>query len=473
MRSLFLRIFLAFWAAMLLVLLSTAAIAWYRLAQYQTVDMDQLAAEAAARLEKEGVPGLRKWIAESERKYDGRSVYIVDYTGVDILQRELSSRLQGYVHRLERAGLLTKGVPRDLEPNPLLLTPQFMDRDNTVYTVMVEAPGWPLSVLRSSDVRLLLLAFALVISGLVCWSLARYVSKPVERLQSSARSLAAGNLEARVGEEFSRRRDELGVLARDFDTMAEHVRTLLASREALLRGMSHELRSPLARLRVAAGLARRPGADVVRQLDRIELEAERLDTLIGQMLQVSQLRAVELALPREPVDLTSLLVDIVEDARLEASAANKAVEWTPGENVFVEGDHGLMRSAVENVLRNAVRFTKETSAVRVSVGRERGQAVVVIEDRGPGVPESELERIFEPFYRVAESRDRDSGGTGLGLAITGRIVRLYGGDVRASNITEGGLRVEIRLPAAEGSSAQVGYPEPATMRLAGGRGLEG
>ena len=148
-------------------------------------------------------PGLRKWITESERKYDGRSIYIIDYTGVDILQRELSSRLQGYVHRLERAGLLTKGVPRDLEPDPLLLTPQFMDRDDTVYTVMVEAPGWPLSVLRSSDVRLLLLAFALVISGLVCWSLARYVSKPVERLQSSARSLAAGNLEARVGEEFS------------------------------------------------------------------------------------------------------------------------------------------------------------------------------------------------------------------------------------------------------------------------------
>jgi two-component system, OmpR family, sensor kinase len=473
MRSLFLRIFLAFWAAMLLVLLSTAAIAWYRLSQYQTLDMDQLAVEAAARLAKEGVPGLRQWIGEAEQKYDGRSVYIVDYTGADILQRELSSRLLGYVHRLERAGLLTKGAPRDLEPNPLLLTPQFMDRDNAVYTVMVEAPGGPLSVLRSSDVRLLLLAFALVISGLVCWSLARYVSEPVERLQSSARSLAAGNLEARVGEEFSRRRDELGVLARDFDTMADHVRNLLASKEALHRGMSHELRSPLARLRVAAGLARRPGADVVRQLDRIELEAERLDTLIGQMLQLSQLRAVEPALPRESVDLTSLLVDIVEDARLEASAANKAIEWTPGESVFVEGDCGLMRSAIENVVRNAIRFTKEMSAVRVSVATERGHAVVAIEDRGPGVSESELERIFEPFYRVAESRDRDSGGTGLGLAITGRIVSLYGGDVRASNVAEGGLRVEIRLPTTAGRSFQDGYSEPVTMQAASGRGLDG
>ncbi|MGH8177656.1 MAG: ATP-binding protein [Steroidobacter sp.] len=450
MRSLFLRIFLAFWAAMLLVLLSTAAVAWYRLTQYQAIDINQLATEAAARLEKDGLPGLREWIAESERKYVGRNIYIVDYTGVDILGRDLSDRLQGYVRRLERAGLLTKGVPRDREPDPLLLTPQFVGDDDAVYTVMAEAPGWPLSVLRTSDVRLLLLAFALVISGVVCWWLARYVSKPVERLQSSARSLAAGNLEARVGEEFSRRKDELGVLARDFDTMADHVRMLLASKEDLLRGMSHELRSPLARLRVASGLARRPGADLGRQLDRIELEAERLDTLIGQMLQFSQLRAVEPSLPREPLELSSLLMEVVEDARLEASAANKSVEWTPGESVLIESDHGLMRSAIENVLRNAVRFTKPSSAVKVTLGLERRKALIAIEDGGPGVPEAELERIFEPFYRVAESRDRDSGGTGLGLAITGRIVRLYGGEVRAQNVIDGGLRVEIRLPAQDG-----------------------
>jgi two-component system sensor histidine kinase CpxA len=229
--------------------------------------------------------------------------------------------------------------------------------------------------------------------------------------------------------------------------MADHVRRLLASKEDLLRGMSHELRSPLARLRVASGLARQPGADVARQLDRIELEAERLDTLIGQMLQLSQLRAVEPAIPRAPMDLTSLLSEVVEDARLEASAADKSVAWTPGESVHVESDHGLMRSAIENVLRNAVRFTKPGSAVTATLEQERGEARIVIEDRGPGVPPAELERIFEPFYRVAEARDRDSGGTGLGLAITARILHLYGGRVRATNAAEGGLRVEIRLPA--------------------------
>lgn len=259
--------------------------------------------------------------------------------------------------------------------------------------------------------------------------------------------MAAGNLDARVGEEFSSRHDELGVLARDFDVMAEHVRNLIASKEDLLRGMSHELRSPLARLRVALGLARRPGEDLSRQLDRIELEAERLDMLIGQMLQLSQLRAAEPAHLREKVELTTLLTEVVEDARLEANAQNKQVEWSPNVSVVVEGDQRLLRSAIENVLRNAVRFTAAGTAVRTQLQHEGSRARLLIEDAGPGVPDPELDRIFEPFYRVAESRDRDSGGTGLGLAITARIVALHGGKVVARNGSTGGLRVEIALPA--------------------------
>jgi two-component system, OmpR family, sensor kinase len=446
-RTLFLRIFLSFWAAMLLVLLSTAAVAWYRFSQVQTPDINELAGQASARLDKDGATGLRAWIAEAEAKYIGRTIYIADYTGEDILGRTLPERLQSYVRRLERAGLLSKGVPRDREPNPLLLTPQFFDRDDSVYTLLIDSSVGAWGVLRTSNVRVVLFAFALGISGFVCWWLARYVSKPVERLQSSARSLAAGNLDSRVGEEFSRRKDELGVLARDFDTMADHVRELIASKESLLRAMSHELRSPLARLRVALSLARR-GSDVGRQYDRIELEAERLDVIIGQMLQLSHLRAVEPNLPRVPVDLTTLLTEVVEDARIEATAANKLVDWSPTVSVEIEGDHDLMRSAIENVLRNAVRFTKEGTPVEVAMTREGGDTRIIIEDHGPGVPENELAKIFEPFHRVAESRDRDSGGTGLGLAITARIVNLYGGEVVARNRDGGGLSVEIKLPAA-------------------------
>jgi two-component system sensor histidine kinase CpxA len=447
MRTLFLRIFLSFWAAMLLVLATMGAVAWYRFNQVQSVsiDIEQLANEASARLLVGGLPALHDWIEESERKYQDRRIFIVDQSGHDIRQRELPATYQRYVDRLRDAGFLGKDLVPSRRDDPLLLTPLFTDRDGTVYTVMISPPNWR-NLLFAPDARIVLLACSLFISGLVSGWLARYVSKPVERLQSSARSLAAGNMEARAGEEFSRRRDELGVLARDFDAMADQVRTLIASKEALMRAMSHELRSPLARLRVAAGLARRPEADVPKQIDRIELEAERLDTLIGQMLQLSHLRAVP-TLPSEPLDLTSLLSEVVEDARLEASAADKKVEWTPGTSLSVNGDHDLLRSAIENVLRNAVRFTQAGSAVLVTLFSERRRAVITIEDRGPGVPEAELQRIFEPFYRVAESRDRDSGGTGLGLAITTRIVSLYGGEVRARNAVEGGLRVEISLPA--------------------------
>jgi two-component system, OmpR family, sensor kinase len=432
---------------MLLVLLSTAAVAWYRFSQTQTIDINELAAQASARLHADGMEGLRSWIGEAERKYVGRTIYVVDYTSEDVLGRALPDRLMSYVRRLERAGLMNKGVPRDREPNPLLLTPQFFDRDDSVYTILIDSSIGPWGVLRTPDVRVVLFAFALAISGLVCWWLARYVSKPVERLQTSVRSLAAGNLDSRVGDEFSRRHDELGVLARDFDTMADHVRALIASKEALLRALSHELRSPLARLRVALSLARR-GSDVSRQFDRIELEAERLDAIIGQMLQLSHLRAMEPTLTRVPVDLTTLLTEVVEDARIEANAVNKNVAWTPTMSVEIEGDHDLMRSAIENVLRNAVRFTREGTAVEVSMSREGGDTNIVIDDHGPGVPLGELEKIFEPFHRVAESRDRDSGGTGLGLAIAARIVTLYGGRVKASNRDSGGLSVQITLPTA-------------------------
>jgi two-component system, OmpR family, sensor kinase len=448
MRSLFLRIFLSFWAAMLLVLSATTAVAWYRFNEVQSISIDikALANEASARLLVGGLPALHDWIDETENKYRDRRIFIVDQTGEDLRKRQLPQTYRSYIGRLRDAGFLGKELIPSHRDDPLLLTPLFTDRDGTVYTIMVSPPIWS-NLLFAPDVRVVLIIAALLLSGLVCWSLARYLSKPVERLQSGARSLAAGNMEARVGQEFSRRRDELGVLARDFDTMADHVRNLIASKENLLRAMSHELRSPLARLRVACDLARRPGADVSRQLDRIELEAERLDTLIGQILQLSHLRAVP-TLPREPLDLTSLMNEIIEDARLEAGAAEKTVNWSsPGQAMIVDGDHGLLRSAIENVLRNAVRFTKPASAVTVRADRAGPEVSIVIDDRGPGVPEADLQRIFEPFYRVAESRDRDSGGTGLGLAITARIVSLYGGNVRARNTPEGGLRVEIGLPA--------------------------
>jgi len=229
MRSLFLRIFLSFWAAMLLVLLATGAVAWYRFNQVEStsIDIKALGDEASARLLVGGLPALHDWMEEAEERYRDRRIFIVDQSGNDIRGQEMPAVYRSYVQRLRSAGFLGTELAAARRDDPLLLTPLFTDRDGKVYTIMVGRPIWR-NLLFAPDVSIVLLVFALVLSVLVCWPLARYLSKPVERLQSGARSLAAGNMEARVGQEFSRRRDELGVLARDFDTMADHVRNLIA-----------------------------------------------------------------------------------------------------------------------------------------------------------------------------------------------------------------------------------------------------
>ncbi len=451
MKTLFLRIFLSFWLAMGLIIATSiivsATVAYQRLQALDAVEPSDLADQAAARLAKEGKPGLFEWIGEAEKTHGGLRIYIVESHGVDILGRPLPERIQRRVHSIEMSGALGG---RDGKPvqDMARRVPQFIGPNGEVLTLMTTFAGYPpFAVLRTPDVNLTLLAIAFLFSGLVCWWLARYVSTPVARLQDAARSVAAGNLDARVSDQFATRNDELGVLARDFDRMAEYLRSLIASKETLLSDMSHELRSPLARLRVALGLARREGADLPKQLGRIELEAERLDALIGQILHLSTLTSGEPKLHRERVDLTALLNDVVEDARLEAGAAGKRVEWTPARPAVLEADPQLLRSAIENVLRNAVRFTAVDTAVDVSLKHDHGMLVLIIRDQGPGVPSQDLARIFEPFYRVADARDRDSGGTGLGLAITARVVSLHGGKVEAQNSPSTGLIVEIRLPA--------------------------
>jgi hypothetical protein len=192
MRSLFLRIFLSFWVAMLLVLSATAAVAWYRFNQVQSVSIDikALANEASARLLVGGLPALQDWIDEAEHRYRDRRIFIVDQSGDDLRKRQLPTTYRNYVTRLRDAGFLGKELIPSRRDDPLLLTPLFTDRDGTVYTIMVSPPIWS-NLLFAPDVRIVLIVSALLLSGLVCWWLARYLSKPVERLQSSARSLAA------------------------------------------------------------------------------------------------------------------------------------------------------------------------------------------------------------------------------------------------------------------------------------------
>lgn len=480
MRTLFVRIFLSFWIAMGLILAGgivvTTTIVWQRLQALDNLDPTVLVANAATALKAGGEAKLQQWITNTEADEPGLSIYVLDQRGHDLLAR----RLPVWLHERVEKSLIADGRysgrragRHESEPDTesqgrivareqdLRAAPEIVAADGTGYTMVFATTGpSPLALLGRFEVFFALVGLALLVSGIVCWWLARHVSAPIARLQLSARSFAAGNLDARVGKEFSSRRDELGVLARDFDRMAERLRALLDSKETLLRDLSHELRSPLARLRVATELARHDGADLETQLNRIERDTERLDVLISQILQLSQLNNAEPIYTRQPVDLAALLDEIVEDARLEATASGKSIDWTSARDITVEGDLELMRRAAENIIRNAVRFTAPGTSVEIALRRRDNLAILRVRDHGPGVPATDLTQIFEPFYRVSHARDRNSGGTGLGLAITARVAALHRGTVRADNCADGGLAVELALPAVAAARQAAPSPSP-------------
>ena len=291
------------------------------------------------------------------------------------------------------------------------------------------------------------LALLTLVVALPCLWLARQLSTPVTALRGATARLAEGDLAARVEQRFAERGDEIGALARDFNGMAARLDALVGSQRRMVRDVSHELRSPLARLRVALELARqRAGASPDAALDRIEREAERLDAMVGQILTLSRLDAASAPARREPVDLAELAAEVAADAGFEAVARRVTVAVEAPAPVIVAVDADALRSALENVVRNAVAHTREGTAVRIAVARTGAGAEIAVADRGPGVPEAALGSLFEPFFRVEEARERARGGAGLGLAIAARAVRLHGGEIAARNLPEGGLEILLRLP---------------------------
>jgi two-component system sensor histidine kinase CpxA len=291
----------------------------------------------------------------------------------------------------------------------------------------------------------------LLIGGFFCYLLARYLANPIVKLRTVTHELSDGNLSARVDDKLLRRRDEIGYLGRDFNQMATHIESLVDAQRRLLTDISHELRSPLARQNVALALARRRGpADVAPALDRIDREAKRMNQMIGQLLDLSRVENGTESLETTRIDLTQLLEEISADADYEAREHDRGVQLVTREQCTTVGVVDLLASAIENVVRNAIRHTAFATTVDISLKRvdskDSSSAVISVKDHGPGVPETALAAIFRPFYRVEDARDRKTGGTGLGLAIAARAVRLHGGFIRARNADDGGLVVDITVP---------------------------
>jgi two-component system, OmpR family, sensor kinase len=313
-------------------------------------------------------------------------------------------------------------------------------------------PAWARAF--GEDQPALRVALLLVPSGLLALLLARYLVRPVRSLRRATRRLAQGELGTRVSGELDR--GVLAELGADFDAMAARVEALLGERQRVLSDVAHELNSPLARLRVALELARRrAGPDAAKALNRIEREAERLGGLVDEILTFSRLARDEL--PAEPVELAALLDEVARDAAFEVRAHDAEVRVTALEDATVRGDGELLRRTLDNVVRNALRFTAEGTTVELALRRDGDRARVEVRDRGPGVPEDMLEAIFEPLFRVEPDRARAAGGgegTGLGLAIARRAADLHGGAIHAANHEGGGLLVTLTLPIADSTGGR-------------------
>ena len=297
------------------------------------------------------------------------------------------------------------------------------------------------------------LMIAVAVSGFACFLLARYLASPIGRLRSAAREIAAGNLKARAGGADDRGGGEVAGLVRDFDHMAERLGSLIEAQTRLVRDVSHELRSPLARLSVALELARRESSpQATAALDRMQRESERLNGLIERLLKLARLESGQPAASAQVIELADLVREAAADADFEAQSLGTRVECRSLENCRVQADAELLRSALDNVLRNAVHYSPKGRVVEVDLHCTQAsgarQSVLQVRDHGPGIPEAELENIFRAFYRLDQSRERGTGGIGLGLAIAERSIRLNRGQIRATNADGGGLMIEIELPQA-------------------------
>jgi signal transduction histidine kinase len=478
-NSLYWRIFLAFWVALALILVGTVSVVvnaeQQRRFSQSWIQRAELYAQATQAFESGGAASLRDWLDALRPAEISALTFIVDSSGKEMLGRSVPDYLHDPPDRIAAAGrgALLHPTIRSVGGPLVLVGP-----DGKAFHVIVGPlrPGPHLfGELEMPAVSMATLLIALVVSAVVCFVLARYLVAPVDQLRRATRQIAAGDLDVRVSPKLRGRRDELGLLAADLDTMSERVRNLLEVKQQLLRDVSHELRSPLARLQLALSLARRQeSGDVDRHLARIACEADRLEQLIARTLKLASLERSMQGMESTPVDVEELLDNIVSDVGIEADAHGCGVALSAEHSLAVNGDPELLRSAMENVIRNAVRYSPAGSKVEIEARRAGGRIEVVVRDHGPGVPEKDLKLIFEPFYRVDAARNRAVGGDGLGLAIAARAIAIHGGTIQARNLSTrggsaGGLAVHLLVPALLEAPAQPLEPKgtrPPETRLA-------
>jgi two-component system sensor histidine kinase CpxA len=472
MRSLFVRIFLLYWVvqAFFLVLAILVTLAIRPSGEIAGVQAQQarFLSEAVQAYQDGGEEGARKYL-RGVRDSQHVRLYLFDDRGKELLGRQPPE----WIERVRRGETRTAdSFWGRLHPMQFLREVATAS-DGRRYTLVTELSPDQRPLFGPHGIPGFGILLGIISSGLVCYVLARYLTSPIVRLRAATQKLASGDLTARAGLPGSRRHDEMAELMRDFDRMAERLENLVNAQSRLLTDISHELRSPLARLNVALELARqRSGLEAGSALDRIDRETNRLNQLIQRLLTVARLEAGGESIEKIPVRLENIIHEIAKDAAFEAQSRGCEVEATIVDDCIVVGSPSLLHSAIENVVRNAIRYTQEGSSVEVRLEQGIGlqndslgspQAVVRVTDSGPGVPDDALDKLFRPFYRIDDARGRQTGGVGLGLAITDRAVRLHGGNIRVSNRPQGGLMVEIRLPLSSAEAGNTDDPQTITI----------
>ncbi|MGS2722731.1 ATP-binding protein [Porticoccus sp. GXU_MW_L64] len=449
MGRLFWKLFTAFWLAFVVIIVGGfLGLSLYR--QYLTHELFENSSRpevvtVANTLRDDGVEAAQRLLREmrsSGKSLRRLGLVIVNEDGTASLSgRELSPRNHRNIQHA-----LSKPL---MYPQKQVVSPQ--GASYHVISMRQQRGGNDEPSMTSG--RWLILSIATAVSLLLCFWLARYLSRPIKRLSRATRSYSAGNLAVRVAPHVGSRRDEIADLARDFDDMAGKLQQLIDGQQQLLTDVSHELRSPLARLQMAVGLARKRQQDSSLnsdELDRIERDVKRLGELVGQVLTLSRLETGVAPQHRQDLlDVAELLSTIIEDANYEATSKGCQVTLEADIEPTLMADGELLHQALENVIRNGVRYSEANTEVTVAItATEPGFFAINVCDRGPGVAGDLLEKLFEPFVRGSAARERapDDRGYGLGMAITKRAIEYHGGSVSAHNRDGGGLCVTVRLP---------------------------
>lgn len=394
--------------------------------------MDVLEIESArAALSQGGPNAVSAYMRQLDRVFGG-SHYLLDEHGVDI------------VSHADRGGLLphpSAPYSREQRGNNLLI--RHRSSDGRYWIVAV----WPMG----TDHPRIFVPYYLMDVGIIillCWLAAVGVISPIRRISKTAASFGRGELSARV---TTRRQDEIGQMAKSFNQMADRIEGMITGQRRLLGDISHELRSPLSRLKLATKLAR-TSLDQQSALDRIERDVDRMSSLVGDILEITRMESDPSPRDMTPLKLNSLIETIVDDCRIEAETRGCSLAIAGHVTSAIQGNRELLRRAIENVIRNAIHYSPAKTVVEVLLKEEPSTATIEVRDRGPGVPEESLARIFEPFFRIEEARDKVRGGTGLGLSIANRAIQLHHGSTVAENAAPG-LKVVMSIPLTQGQGA--------------------